>query len=633
MQTQPSDFLTLVELLHYRAQHQPHQTAYTFLKDGETDAASITYQELDQQSRAIAQVLMEQLADSCNPNAVYGPRALLVYPYDAGLDFIAAFLGCLYAGVVAVPGDPPRNRRAYFDLRDRFMASEATLVLAHTTVLKKLKHQLSAPDFSSTFNSVIWVATDGIASVDASNWVEPKLASNRLAFLQYTSGSTGQPKGVMITHDCLLHNQQVLQMAFGHTEQSIGVGWLPLFHDMGLIGNVLQALYLGSPCILMSPLSFIQKPVRWLQAISRYQATTSGAPNFAYDLLCRHVGAEQLEKLDLSSWDVAFSGAEPIQAATIERFVAKFGACGFWREAFYPCYGMAEATLFIAGGQKADPPVVKHIQEAALEQNQVVLVDREQEGSRSIVGCGQAWLDGKLVIVDPLSLIQCPPNQIGEIWVSSAGIGKGYWSQPDLSDRTFQAYLQDTGAGPFLRTGDLGFLQDGELFITGRLHDVLVFWGLNHYPQHIEQTVEQCHPAFRSNSCAAFSVSAHGEDKLVIVQEVERRYRECLQLDEVIEVIRWEVFEQHFIDVYAIALLQPGSLPKTSSGKVQRHNCKMKFLDGSLEVLSEWRSPQTGQQDVTSLLKRYFNPMIHVKRYSGLVKGRLRRWLYLWLKA
>lgn len=611
---------TLVELLRYRTQHQPHQTAYTFLKDGETEVARITYQELDRQARAIAVRL--------SINYSVGTRAILVYSYDAGLEFIAAFLGCLYAGIVAVPCHQPRNRHAEGDLYARLASAQAKLVLTHKTILEKLKRQLANSELTPEFKQLHWLATDDIP-LEASNWVEPKLDSNTLAFLQYTSGSTGIPKGVMVTHGCILHNQQVLQMAFGHTQQSIGVGWLPLFHDMGLIGNVLQALYLGTPCILMSPIAFIQKPVRWLQAISRYQATTSGAPNFAYDLLCRHVTDEQRASLDLTSWEVAFSGAEPIRAETIEQFVAKFAPCGFRREAFYPCYGMAEATLFIAGGQKTAPPLVKYIDETALERNQVVI---RQEEERAIVSCGQAWLDGKIIIVDTGSLTRCAPTQVGEIWVAGSGLGKGYWNQPEETTRTFQAYLQDTREGPFLRTGDLGFLQDGELFITGRLNDVMVFWGLNHYPHHIEQTVESCHPAFRPNCGAAFAVSLDGEEKLVIAQEVARSDRRHLLIDEVVEAVRWAVFQEHLIDVYAIVLLQPGSIPKTSSGKIQRRNCKAKFLDGSLDVIAEWRSPPEEQSDMTSLVKRYFNPMTHLKRYSALAKGRWRRFLNLYLK-
>ena len=339
--------------------------------------------------------------------------------------------------------------------------------------------------------------------------------------------------------------------------------------------------------------------------------------------------AQQKETLDLSSWEVAFSGAEPVRADTIDRFVETFVDCGFRREAFYPCYGMAEATLFITGGRKATPPVIKYIEVAALERNQVIISASKQMGMREIVGCGQPWLDSKIVIVDPQSLTRCPQNQVGEIWVAGTGLGRGYWQLPDQTDRTFHAYLKDDQEGPFLRTGDLGFLQEGELFVTGRLHDRLIFWGLNHYPQEIEKTVANCHRALRPNCGAAFAVEVESEERLAIVQEVERSYRQCLLVDEVVEAIRYRVFREHFLDVYAIVLLKTGSIPKTSSGKIQRHLCKTKFLDSSWEAIGEWRSPETEPSDMRSLIARYLNPLTHLYRYYTSVRGRWRRFVYL----
>jgi acyl-CoA synthetase (AMP-forming)/AMP-acid ligase II len=428
----------------------------------------------------------------------------------------------------------------------------------------------------------------------------------------------------MVTHAALMHNQRLLQLAFGHTEQSVGVGWLPLFHDMGLIGNVLQALYLGAACVLMSPIDFVQKPVRWLQAISHYGATTSGAPNFAYDLLCRKVTEEQLQQLDLSRWEVAFTGAEPVRVETIDRFSQKFAACGFRKEAFYPCYGMAEATLFVSGRQKLSPVKVLQVEAVALEQNQVK-VTQDAETSRSIISCGQAWLDTEIKIVDPQTQHPCQPDQVGEIWVSGSGLGTGYWRLPDLSVQTFSAQTT-TETKTYLRTGDLGFLYKNELFVTGRLNDVLVFWGFNHYPQHIEQTVEACHAGFRTDSNAAFSVKVNDEERLVIAQEVERSYRNRITIEEVVELIRWNVFEQHFIDIYSIVLLKPGSLPKTSSGKVQRSACRTLYLENKLDAIEQWQSSDP-YSDPTSTMERYFKLETHVKRYANLTKGRIQRWM------
>ncbi|PZD72723.1 Putative fatty-acid--CoA ligase FadD21 [Acaryochloris thomasi RCC1774] len=600
--TQPSNF---VELLRDQAQRQPAQVAYIALKNGEKEDRRITYGELDQQARAIATHLTTQIS--------LGERALLVYPYESGIEFITAFLGCLYAGIVAVPSHPPRSRYTLNDLSARLETAKAKAVLSTQSLGNKLKRQLSDPEIPASQMQLQWITPSALPIAEATDWKTPDINGDTLAFLQYTSGSTGTPKGVMIDHRCLLYNQQVLQQAFGHSDQSIGVGWLPLFHDMGLIGNALQALYLGTSCILMSPIDFIQKPIRWLRAISHYGATTSGGPNFAYDLLCKQVKDEQLDDLDLSRWQVAFSGAEAVKVETMDRFAAKFERCGFQRRAFYSCYGMAEATLFITGGEKAELPQVQYVQAEALEKNQVAVASPQQKRARALVSCGRPWLDGKVAIANPNTLTRCPPDQVGEIWFSSAGLGQGYWQQPDLTERTFQARLE-TGEGPFLRTGDLGFMLDGHLFITGRLHDVLVFWGLNHYPHHIEHTVSTCHPGF-SPDCAAFSIPVEGQERLVIAQEVQRSQRRSLKAKDIAHKIHWVAFEEHFVDVHALALINPGGLPKTPSGKIQRSACRQQFLDGTLKVIDEWRSPPQMPTDIPGLMRYYFNPLNHLKRY------------------
>lgn len=610
-------YATLVEILCERSQQMPTKTVFTFLKDGETQSVNLSYQDLERQAKAIASHLSD-----CNLRG--GDRAVLVYPFDSALEFIAAFFGCLYAGVVAVPCYPPQNRLTLRDLQSRLVSCQAKTILTSQSFLDKLKKQLA--DAEIEVNNLHWLATDSITERACDGWEPIKCDRDTLAFLQYTSGSTGIPKGVMVSHGCILHNQETLRLAFGHSKRSLGVGWLPLFHDMGLIGNVIQAVYLGASCVLMSPVTFIQKPIRWLEAISRYHVTTSGAPNFAYDLLARRATAEQIARLDLSSWQVAFCGAEPIRVETLDRFAAKFAECGFRKEAFYPCYGMAEATLFVTGGIHTEPPKVQYIDAIALEKNRVVMVEAEKEGAKAIVSCGKTWLDSRVAIADPHSLTLCAPNQVGEIWVSGSGIGKGYWQLEQESDRTFQAYLKDTGEGPFLRTGDLGFLDDGELFFTGRLKDMLVLWGFNYYPQHIEETIEKCHPALRSGAGAAFTIEVEGENRLVIINEIDRAHRQSLVVDEVVEAIRWSIFQDHFIDVYAIALLKTGSLPKTSSGKVQRKLCQEKFLAGSLETWGEWQLQK--QSDITDLINRYLNPTTHLRRYFLLFGGKARRFLY-----
>ncbi len=603
----------IVQILKQRSLSIPQATAYIFLKDGEDREIKLTYQELETQAKAIA----IELQKSVSP----GSRALLVYPYSDSLEFITAFFGCLYGGVVAVPCHPPQNRLTTKEVQTRLLSSQAEIVLTESSLLGKLQTQLSEQNLQ-----LHWLCTDKINYSPEASWVQPEISPNDLAFLQYTSGSTGAPKGVMITHECLLQNQEMLRLAFGHTQQSIGVSWLPLFHDMGLIGHVIQPIYIGTACVMMSPVSFVQKPIRWLQAISKYKATTSGAPNFAYNLLCDRVNDEQLGQLDLSSWEVAFSGAEPVQASTLERFSQKFADCGFKKSAFYPCYGMAEATLMITGGNKAEFPKIKCLDKVALEENQAFAAQSES-GTTTIVSAGYPWLDGKLAIVDPQSLVECAEGEIGEIWFSGSNVGKGYWQLPDKTQQTFQASLN--GKDNYLRTGDLGFIDRGELYITGRMKDVLVFWGLNHYPQHIEQTVEQCHPGLKANCGAAFAVEVDGKSRLVIAQEIERGHRKSLVLDDVVETIRWAIFQQHFIDVYGIVLIKPGRLPKTSSGKVQRSACKQQFLDRSLSVWQQWYLPDVQQSDVTGLWQRYTNPFTYLKMFSAIARGRLRRALYL----
>ncbi len=604
----------IVEILQHRARSQSKDTAYIFLKDGENKEIRLTYQELDCQAKAIAFQLQQLVAP--------GSRALLVYPYSGALEFIAAFFGCLYAGVVAVACHPPKNRLTTVEVQTRIASAGAEVILTESSLLGKLKTQLS-----KWGNAALHcLNTEKIDQTQVNNWTAPNITSATLAFLQYTSGSTGEPKGVMITHGCLMQNQEMLKQAFGHTKNLVGVGWLPLFHDMGLIGNVIQPIYMGAFCVMMSPVSFVQKPILWLQAISKYRATTSGAPNFAYDLLCDRVTQEQAAQLNLSSWEVAFCGAEPVETATMERFSRKFASCGFKSTAFYPCYGMAEATLMMTGGDKAKSPAVKHLDKTALEQNQVVTRDKPQLGTKTFVSAGYPWLDGKIAIANADCLTECQPNQIGEIWYSGSSVGQGYWQLPEKTQQTFQASLNGK---QYLRTGDLGFISDGELYITGRLHDVLVFWGLNHYPQHIEQTVEKCHPALKANCGAAFSVEVSGKSRLIIAQEIKRTHRKFLVMDEVVEAIRWSIFQQHFIDIYGIVLLQPGSMPKTSSGKVQRSACKAKFLDESLEICQQWYLKDVTKSDVTGLFQRYTNPLTYLKMLSAIARGKMRRTLYL----
>jgi natural product biosynthesis luciferase-like monooxygenase protein len=572
---------TLVELLRSRAVHQPNQRAYAFLVGEEGEESSITYAQLDKRARSIAALL--QAYESSEE------RALLLYP--SGLDYIAGFFGCLYAGTIAVPASPPtQDRREGPLLRLRSMATDCkpSLVLCSSTILSRLR--LKTAEIPAV-NSARWITTDDLTDDLADQWTEPDLNSNTLAFLQYTSGSTAEPKGTMVSHGNLLNNQQQIQWCFNQGEQSIIVGWLPVYHDMGLIGNVLHALYLGASCILMSPVSFLQSPLRWLSAISKYRATTSGGPNFAYDLCVRRISQEQADRLDLSSWTTAFNGAEPIRNQTMERFAERFKSCGFRWEAFAPCYGLAEATLIVSGGLRNGAPIAPCAQPAALERNTVVFCSDDSVCTRRVVSCGHIVMDHSLAIVDTDTLNRCRADRIGEIWVSGPSVTRGYWGREEETARTFHAYLADSGEGPFLRTGDLGFVKDDQLFVTGRIKDLIIIRGRNLYPQDIELTVERSHQALRQNAGAAFSVEVGDEEGLVVVQEVEPR-RE-FDVDEVVEAIRQSVVADHEVQVYEVVLIEPGTVPKTSSGKIQRHSCRAKFLGGSLHVIAQLRVPST----------------------------------------
>ena len=577
-----SQFSHLVELLQQRAIAKPNDVAYKFLSNGTTEAGSLTYQELDRRAKAIA----SRLQSLVKP----GARALLVYPYHEGLEFIAAFMGCLYARVIAVTKNPPRRGNAIAELTQRVKLSGATVLLSTKEFLDLVETEVAKNNhIAGNFKFFPRLATDRIDLSLENDWQSVKIAPDTIAFLQYTSGSTGTPKGVMVTHRNILHNEETIRQGFNHDESTIVVGWLPMFHDMGLIGNILQPLYLGTLSILMSPVSLSQQPFEWLKAISHYQATTSGGPNFAYDLLCLKATPEKLAGLDLSNWKVAFSGAETVRGETIDRFSHIFANCGFNKSAFYPCYGMAEATLFITGGLQHEDPIIKYVDGAALEKNQVLEIAEETSGSKAIVGCGRQWLDTKVLIVNPETLTPCQPHEVGEIWVLGSGIGKGYWEQKQETKDTFQGLLKGTKSPEYLRTGDLGFLQNGELYITGRLKEVMIFWGRYRYPQHVEETVQKSHPALRKNAGAAFVIDKDRAEKLVIVQEVERSYLRSLNLEEIVTAICQSVGEVHEVEVYAIALLKTGSIPKTSSGKIQRRGCSKKFLEGDLNIVAQWQ--------------------------------------------
>ncbi len=560
---------SLVDPPRWWAALRPDRAAFTFLANGEEHF--LTYRDLDRKARAIGAVLQQM--------KLTGERALLLY--EPGLQYISAFFGCLYGGVVAVPVNPPRPNRGAEGFASIARDAKARIVLTTRTLLpvkQSLLEQSALPA------DLLWLTTDDVAEGMEDYWRQPDLKADTLAFLQYTSGSTAKPKGVMVSHGNLLHNTAMIAHQFGCSAETTGVMWLPHFHDMGLIGAIVQPVHIGIPVTLMSPLAFLQRPFNWLSAISRNRdgEVISGGPNFAYDLCVSRITEEQKAALTLDHWRVAFCGAEMVRPDTLERFATAFKSCGFRAKAFFPCYGLAEATLFTAGGLKDAAPVTSKVQVHALEDHRVIEQVALDEEVRTLVSCGSSLPDQQVVIVNQETGLKCLPDEVGEVWVSGPSVAQGYWNLPLETEQTFHNYLADTGEGPFLRTGDLGFLQNGELFITGRLKDMIIVDGRNHYPTDIELTAAKSHPAIRLDGCAAFSIELDGREQLVLLAEVERKYR-AADLRPVQRTVRQAVAALHDLRLHDLRLLTRMSVPRTSSGKIQRYACRAGYLSGKLE--------------------------------------------------
>lgn len=575
------EYSTLVELLSWRADRQTDKQAYIFMTNGNVESASLSYGELDRQARAIAAQLQK--------SQVKGARILLLYPQS--LEFIAAYFGCLYAGAIAIPAPAPeasRLKRTLPRLQAIAKDAQASFVLTTRGIISLVNQQ---SEQTPEFEAMQWLATEEVDLELAEDWQSPQIASDALAYLQYTSGSTSTPKGVAISHKNILFHCANLQKACEYRDDSVTVTWMPYFHDYGLVEGLLEPLYNGTPCYYMSPFSFIRRPFHWLQTISRYRATHSQAPNFAYEQCLRRITPEQKLELDLSSWQVAGNAAEPINPRVLESFIQTFASCGFRPQAMCPAYGLAEATLLVSASSSTEAPIILDLEPAALETGRVVKADDTEKVVRRLVSCGGLVCDTKVAIVNPQTLTRCASDEVGEIWVSDPSVAQGYWQREEETDATFRAYIVDTNEGPFLRTGDLGFIYEGQLFISSRIKDVIIIRGTNHYPQDIEWTVQESHPALRPENGAAFAVEVNGEERLVIAQEIERGYLRKIDTDEVMETIRRVVAEEHEIQVHTILLLKPGTILKTSSGKIQRSGCRRDWLNGDFKAIASWQSP------------------------------------------
>ena len=558
----------ITDLLARRAASFPGVRGYTFLRDG-ADPAGLSYGELDRRARAVA----AWLANRCRP----GDRALLLYP--PGIDFLTGFFGCLYAGVIAVPLPLPSARQG---------AEKLALVMRDTGASVALTiSQLASDGSALALGTRLTVGiTDEIDDALAAEYRSPA-APTEPAYLQYTSGSTSSPRGVMISHANVLHNLANIDAGFAHTPNSVAVTWLPHFHDMGLIYGLLAPLFVGMPCYFFSPAAFVQRPRFWLEAITRYRATHSGGPNFAYDLCVRRIPEADRAGLDLSSWEVAFNGAEPVHAETLERFSRAFAPCGFRQEALHPAYGLAEAALKVTGGRKGAGPVLFRAKASALARHCVEPAPESAGDVRTLVGCGVPGLDTEVIIADPETRAVSPSGSVGEVWVRGPGVAQGYWGRPQETEEIFGARLAVTGDGPFLRTGDLGFVREGELFLVGRRKDLIIIRGLNHHPADLELTARKAHPLVATSVGAAFAIEAAGEERLVIALESPRR--EPADPETVAQSVRQRIAEEHRVGTYAVVLVRKGGIPKTSSGKIQRGLCKRMYESGELSIVHESR--------------------------------------------
>jgi acyl-CoA synthetase (AMP-forming)/AMP-acid ligase II len=574
---------SIVDIVEARAAAAPQSLAYGFLASGEHEASRLTWGELDGRVWRLSSVI--------GSHAQPGARVLLLFP--PGLDFIPAFFGCLRAGAIAVPAYPPsarRSDRGSMRLRGIVKDAAVSLVVAPSCVKsRRAAIERAVPEM----RGLPWLPEDESELLEsaASEPQEPS-TGREVALLQYTSGSTSTPRGVVVTHRNLLHNLACGAQFGAYDEASVGVSWLPVNHDMGLIGGVLQPAFSGFPMWLMAPAAFLQRPVRWLQAISRLGASHSPAPNFAYELCARRVTECDRRTLDLSTWRVACNGSEPVRAATLEAFQRAFGECGFRWEAFRPAYGLAESTLFVSGVAVDDGPVMVDLDRGAIGRNEVL---EPVDGAESVtlVASGAVPEGVQILTVDPLAHAPVAPGQIGEIWIASDSIAAGYWNRPEESAATFGAFLA-TGEGPFLRTGDLGFLRGRSLFVTGRMKDVLIVRGVNHYPHDLELTAERASLAIRPGCCAAFCTqTTGGAEEVVLAAELNPRSMgaEASSFDEVISAVRREINRAHGLHVSSVVLVAPGSLPRTTSGKLQRFACRDAFLAGDLDVLSHSNAP------------------------------------------
>ena len=571
---------TYTDVIKNRVIEKPDHVVFRFLNDGVTENESFSYLQLETRAKALGATMQK--------HGKKDDRVLLLF--QPGLSYVASLYACFYSGFIAVPAYPPRRNKGVDRIHTIISDSEATICLVSRQVYDDIKK--NSPD-DEVLNKLQWIIYEDVADDYASEFDNVKISAADVALLQYTSGSTGNPKGVMITQLNILYNSEYIRQSFGLDSSSVGVNWLPIFHDMGLIGGILQAAYVGGVNIGMPPMAFMKKPLNWLKAIHKYKGTTAGGPNFAYDYCVQKVTDEESKSLNLSSMDVFFCGAEPIRKATYEKFTDKFSVSGSKDEQLYSCYGMAETTLIVTGGYQKSKPKYLLIDAGALTENKVEVLPDNQENAVSLVGCGHTWMETNIEIVNPITMEKSGSNEVGEIWISGPTVAAGYWNKPEETNRTFGATIVGSDDENYLRTGDLGFFHEDELYITGRLKDLIIIRGVNYYPNDIEFTIQNSIPELRQNGGAAFSITKNDAEVLVIVQELERTAMRNTDFDELLSKIRSVVADSHELDIYSIVLIRAGSIPITSSGKIQRRQTKYDYLRGELSVVAKWENKPT----------------------------------------
>lgn len=567
------EYRSLIEVVERLRELEADAEAFTFLADGLNDRLVWSRRDLHRRACAVARNLSDRDAR--------GKAALLLY--YPGLEFIAALFGCLFSGTIAIPAYPPGiSARSSSRIESIVKDAGASLVLT-TSKIKDTRRK--ALDRHSDLRHLQWLETDLMNAGSEVDYTPVNASPDDVAYLQYTSGSTSTPKGVMVTHGNLVHNLAYIDHVFSVADGAGIVSWMPHFHDFGLVFGILLPLFTGKPCTLMPPAIFVQNPLLWMKAVSDRRATHTAAPNFAFDLCNARIDDTQLATLDLSCLTAALNGAEPVRPSTMKLFQERFGACGLKPDVQCPSYGLAEGTLAAVCSSPASAPVTLSLDSSELEQHHIVPVEADSPGSRTLVSCGKTEFGMQTEIVDPPTLARAAEDGVGEIWLASPSVCEGYWKRPDETRDTFRAHLADTGAGPFLRTGDLGFIHDGQLYITGRIKDLIIIHGVNYYPQDIELSCERAHSALRSNSGAAFSVERDGAEQLVVVYEQDRAVKDP-DINQIAMAVRHAVSEEHELQVYDFMLVRPGTISKTSSGKIQRHACKADYLQGTLKVVA-----------------------------------------------